>query len=391
MDRAGQLAVLSGASADQWGLVTAAQAKKLGLSAVQLLRLVEADLLVSVSHGVYLLTVSGMPSHVEIKAAWLRLQPKEFAWDRTVGHRDSGVVSHASACQLHDLGDIPAPEVELTVPRRRTTTEPFVRLRTGVLDASDITVADGLPVTTAARTITDLLRARADGGHIGAVIADAARRDLLDLDDLAERVQPQAGRYGLKATATGEDLIDHLVGQAGATLHRHDVARAGEEGFEAALRLLSRSADPGTALTGLDTEHQRRVANLAPALEQYAALTQNLLAGLDISGLRTILEGVQRQIGQPALLKMRHDLEEAIRPGAALAAEFREAQARLTRPDPALVAALQNLAALSAAARPSRRSPFESVSSPGQPALPPASGSGQDNDPADRAKTEGDG
>ena len=45
MDRAEQLAVVSGAAADQWGLITAAQAKELGLSPVQLLRLTEAGLL----------------------------------------------------------------------------------------------------------------------------------------------------------------------------------------------------------------------------------------------------------------------------------------------------------------------------------------------------------
>ncbi|MDQ0811417.1 hypothetical protein QFZ63_003131 [Streptomyces sp. B3I7] len=56
MDRADQLVVLSGAAADQWGLVTTAQAKELGLNA--------------------------MPQHVDIKAAWLRLQPRDF-------HRDS--------------------------------------------------------------------------------------------------------------------------------------------------------------------------------------------------------------------------------------------------------------------------------------------------------------
>ncbi|MGW4750319.1 type IV toxin-antitoxin system AbiEi family antitoxin domain-containing protein, partial [Streptomyces sp. NPDC004290] len=239
MDRGEQLAALSGPAADQWGLVTAAQAKELGLSAVQLLRLTEAGLLENVSRGVYLLAAGGTPRHVDIKAAWLRLQPKTFAWDRRPGHPDSGVISHASACQLHELGDIPAPDVEITVPRRRTTTEPFVRLRTAPLDVAEITIIDGLPVTTATRTITDLLQAKADGGHIGGVIADAVRRDLINLDDLAGRVQPYARKYGLKATATGRQLISHLIEQAGESLYRQDVARASKEGFEAAVHLLA--------------------------------------------------------------------------------------------------------------------------------------------------------
>ncbi|MBD9730354.1 type IV toxin-antitoxin system AbiEi family antitoxin domain-containing protein [Streptomyces sp. H28] len=218
-------------AADQWGLVTAAQVKNLGLSGVQLMRLTEAGLLENVGRGVYVLSAVGMPQHVEIKVAWLRLQPGVPAWERPLGGRDSGVVSHASACQLHGLGDIPAPEVEISVPRRRTTTESFVRLRTASLDAADITVVDGLPVTTAARTIIDLLHAKADGGHVGGVIADAERRDLVDLDELAAAVQPYARKYGLPAAATGHELIEHLAGQAGRLLHSQEVARAGEEGL----------------------------------------------------------------------------------------------------------------------------------------------------------------
>jgi predicted transcriptional regulator of viral defense system len=239
MDRGEQLAALGGIAADQWGLITAAQAKDAGLNGVQLLRLTETGLLESVGRGVYLLTAAGQPQHLEIKVAWLRLQPKVPAWERRPGDPDSGVISHASACQLHDLGDIPAPRVEISVPRRRATNEPFVHLRTAVLDPADITLVDGLPVTTAPRTIVDLLQAKADGGHLGAVIAEAERRDLISLPELAERVGPFARKYGLPRTADGQDLIDHLVAQGGEHLRSHEMARASQEGFNAALQLLA--------------------------------------------------------------------------------------------------------------------------------------------------------
>ncbi|MGA5317380.1 type IV toxin-antitoxin system AbiEi family antitoxin domain-containing protein [Streptomyces pseudogriseolus] len=242
MERAEQLAVLSGVAADQWGLVTAAQAKTHGLSAVQLKRLTEAGLLENVGRGVYALSAAGLPHHLEIKVAWLRLQPTVPAWERPIGGPDSGVVSHASACRLHSLGDIPAPDVEISVPRRRTTTEPFVRLRTADLPAADITMVDGLPVTTPARTIVDLLHAKADGGHVGGVIADAERRDLVDINELAQAVQPYARKYGLRRAATGYELIEHLVGQAGRILHAQEVARAGEEGLAVGVELGARGS-----------------------------------------------------------------------------------------------------------------------------------------------------
>jgi predicted transcriptional regulator of viral defense system len=283
--RAEQLVALSGAAADQWGLVTAAQAKELGLNAVQLRRLSEVGLLENVSRGVYLVAPGGMPRHLGIKAAWLRLQPKEFAWERPAGHPDSGVVSHASACQLHELGDIPAPDVEITVPRRRTTTEPFVRLRTASLQAVEVTVADGLPVTTADRTVIDLLQAKADGGHIGGVIAEAERRGLIALDDLAVRMQPYARKYGLKAIATGRDLIDHLVAQAGESLRRQEVEKASQEGFDAAVRLMA--------------EHP----GLAPLLADPAADPWRILANypniMEPAGLSKAVQDLRQQLTQP--------------------------------------------------------------------------------------------
>jgi hypothetical protein len=118
-----------------------------------------------------------------------------------------------------------------------------VRLRTAQVGTTEITTVDGLPVTTAMRTITDLLHTGADGGHIGGVIADAERRDLIAVDDLAERVQPFARKYGLKVSATGYDLINHLVAQAGESLRRQEVDRASQEGFDQAVHLLAERPD----------------------------------------------------------------------------------------------------------------------------------------------------
>ncbi|MGA5565278.1 type IV toxin-antitoxin system AbiEi family antitoxin domain-containing protein [Streptomyces platensis] len=349
MDRAEQLAALSGTAADQWGLVTAAQAKGLGLSAVQLLRLTEAGLLENVSRGVYLLSASGMPRYLDIKVAWLRLQPKKFAWERPAGHLDSGVVSHASACQLHELGDIPAPDVEITVPRRRTTTEPFVRLRTAPLDATEITVADGLPVTTVTRTIQDLLQANADGGHIGGVIAVAERRDLITLDDLAERIQPYARKYGLKANAFGRDLIDHLVAQAGESLRRQEVDKASQEGFDVAVRLLAEHPDlagllvqstAGRPRTLKDTQNdiatQLRLAQPADLSRLLGATYPDVM---ELTGLRKALQDINRKLAMPNLA-----LAEAVRKVSQPNPGLTEAMRKLNQPNPGLSEAIRKLA-----------------------------------------------
>ncbi|MFG1876131.1 type IV toxin-antitoxin system AbiEi family antitoxin domain-containing protein [Sphaerisporangium sp. NPDC049003] len=229
-------------AADQWGLVTASQAKVAGLSAVDLLRLVEAGLLESVGRGVYLVTGAARPDHLEIKVAWLRLEPELPAWRRHTFDTYGGVVSHGSACVLQQLGELPASTVEISVPRRRTTRERGVRLRRADLAPDDVVRVDGLPVTTAERTVVDLLAAHVDGAHVGGVIADADRRGLTNRASLAERVARFAGAYGLPRSAAGERLLEYLAGQAGTKLPVEESTRLRREGavqgFVSALALL---------------------------------------------------------------------------------------------------------------------------------------------------------
>ena len=291
------MVVLGGMAADQWGLVTTAQAKAAGLNGVQLKRLAEAGLVEAVAHGVYLLTAAGQPRHLDTKVAWLRLQPAIPAWQRAAGHPDSGVVSHTSACQLHELGDIPVPSVEISVPRRRTTTDPFVHLRTAPVQAGDITVIDGLPVTTAPKTITDLLRAKADGGHIGGVIADAEQRDLVSIDDLAGKVQPFARSYGLPPATDGRALIEHLVDQAGAHLRTQELELAARRGFSEALQLLAAQ----------QTQHSQAGAATLKSLADFQAQLQKGLQ-LDMPSVTAALAAAMMPIPQ-----WQVDLREMVR------------------------------------------------------------------------------
>ncbi|MER5570470.1 type IV toxin-antitoxin system AbiEi family antitoxin domain-containing protein [Streptomyces goshikiensis] len=302
MDRGEQLARIADYAADQWGLITAAQAKRVGLSAVQLLRLAESDLIENVGRGVYVLRTAVFPTHLELRVAWLRLMPAVFASERPLAGRDSGVISHASACQLHGLGDIPAPAAEISVPRRRTTTEPFVHLRTANLEPADITLVEGLPVTTPRRTILDLLRSKADGGHVGGVIADAERLDLIALEELEADVQPFVHAYGLPRRSAGFELIEHLVSQGDRQLRSQEVARASQKGFNTAVELMA--------------EH---VASDQRAL-------QHLMGRLADPQIDPLLAYVK-----------------AVQPRAQLADSFKRALEQ-TRPEAAFLAYLQNVA-----------------------------------------------
>ena len=210
--RGGQAArSLEAICAKQAGLVTAAQARAVGVAGADLARLVRDGALESVERGTYLLAGCDWPIHLEIRVAWLRLDPAALPGARDGLGADDGVVSHRSACLLFELGDIPAPATELTVPRCRRTRVPHVRLRVcSDLPAQQVAVVEGLPVTTPARTIVDLLRDSADGGHVGGVVADAANRGLIRLDRLAPHVERFASRYAMPG-ADGLELLEMLI------------------------------------------------------------------------------------------------------------------------------------------------------------------------------------
>ncbi|MCA1677405.1 MAG: type IV toxin-antitoxin system AbiEi family antitoxin domain-containing protein, partial [Actinobacteria bacterium] len=178
-------------------MITTAQAVAAGVDRTTLIRLIDAGLLESPARGVYVVPAAS-PTHIEERAAWLRLEPRHPAWQRQPLDSGSGVVSHCSAAKIHGLGDLTTDGVDITVPRRRTTRDPHVRLRRGALTPDEVTVVDGLPVTTVERTILDLLADHVDGGHVGDVIADAMRRNDIDLDTLATKADPHAAKYDIR-------------------------------------------------------------------------------------------------------------------------------------------------------------------------------------------------
>jgi len=210
------LQIIGEHAAEQWGMVTAAQALDLGVQRVTLTRLVAAGLLEHVMRGVYGIPAALNTPHLHEKAAWLRLDPTTPAWRRKPLDDAGGVISHRSAAAVHDLGDLVPHAVELTVPRRRTTRDPAIRLRPGTLTESDVTTVDGLPVTTAERTVLDLLADHTDGSHVGDVVAAALGRRIIDLDRLGDRADVYAARYGVTGgVRRGRRLLDRLLDEVG--------------------------------------------------------------------------------------------------------------------------------------------------------------------------------
>jgi hypothetical protein len=192
---------------DQWGLVTRAQALAAGVPRATFARLVASGALVRVAHGVYRIAGGLDPGHLELRAAWLQLDPRTPVWQR-VRSQDVAVVSHRSAAELYGLGDLIADTHEFSVPERAQTRRSDVRLYLRQVAPADRDVVSGLPVTRAHRIVADLLAVYEDGSAVTTIAVEAVRRGLTTPAQIAESVAPLARRYRV---GDGAALADQLL------------------------------------------------------------------------------------------------------------------------------------------------------------------------------------
>ncbi len=195
---------------EQWGLVTTRQVEAMGVAWSTLARQVRRGVLERVAHGVYRVRGAGGVEHLDLRAAWLQLQPAVPVWERGP---DGGVVSHHSAAALYGIGHLPADVHEFTLPTRRQTRRPDVRLHRGVLAAADWTTWSGLPVTRLHCIAGDLLHDREEPEAIGQVLADGLRQAIEAPATVAAALGALAHRYGLP-DGDGVGLLDWLLGLA---------------------------------------------------------------------------------------------------------------------------------------------------------------------------------
>jgi hypothetical protein len=170
--------------------------QKAGIGATTLERLTAPKgALERVAHGVYQLAGSPLPDHRDLRAAWLQLAPEVPAWERKP---DLGVVSHRSAASVYGLGHLPADRHEFTIPQRRQTRRPDVRIHVRRLGGAEWTGLTGLPVTRPSRIASDLLTDHEDPEAVAQIVVDAVKGVVDDPGNFADSLAPHAGRFGLR-------------------------------------------------------------------------------------------------------------------------------------------------------------------------------------------------
>ncbi len=194
---------------EQWGLCTRQQAHQAGVGASSLARLTRNGLLERVAHGVYRIRGAAEPDHLQLRAAWLQLEPSTPAWLR-VRSPGVAVVSHTSAASLYGVGDLRADVHEFTLSVRRQTRRSDVRLHRGHVPLEECLLVHGLPTTTAGRTIADLLDDHVEPASVAQITVEILQRAFDSPSTIAESIAPSAARLGFRR-GDGMALLDHLL------------------------------------------------------------------------------------------------------------------------------------------------------------------------------------
>lgn len=247
------LTVLEELGAMQWGLVTTGQAQHVGIDRLWLSRLMDRGIIHRIRHGVYALPSATHGPSQELQAAWLITDRRRTLEERVMGDNDV-VVSHISASNVHELGDLVATAHEFSSSRRRQTSQQDVHFYRRALVPEDIVLNDGLPVTSIPRTIADLADLHVDFDHLAQVVKDALSKSAADFQTLASRLSPSARAYGYD---DGSDFMDALIDEAGLPTTAQSLLA----------RNLSSALSPGLAQVLKDLESPQYVEQLREGLQ----------------------------------------------------------------------------------------------------------------------------
>jgi very-short-patch-repair endonuclease len=199
----------------QHGLITLSQLQLLGLGRSGVSRRARNGRLHRVHRGVYAV---GRP-HLTQQGHWMAA---------VLACGPQAVLSHRSAAALHGLRADNRPKSDVTLPGNAVRPRPGIEgHRSTTLEAADVTMVDGIPCTTVARTLVDL----GDVLDHRAVERAVDQAEVLRLFD-GRAVKEVLARAGRRKGA----------GILRAVLDRYEQPTLTEEGIEEAFLTLCRKA-----------------------------------------------------------------------------------------------------------------------------------------------------
>ena len=174
---------------DHAGLFTSEQARQVGFTDSVLTRLTQRGRLERTARGVYrvpYIPLNRFSQYMEV-----------VLWAKAHRGPMNVALSHETALVAYGISDANPAAIHLTVPgaaRLRRVAPKALVLHRANLAPDEITIVEGLPLTTIARTVIDLL---ASGGRVDLVrqtIADARREGFISIAE-ARRLRGRLQNY----------------------------------------------------------------------------------------------------------------------------------------------------------------------------------------------------
>jgi predicted transcriptional regulator of viral defense system len=157
------------------GLVTADNARQAGFTDSVLARLVQRGRIERTSRGVYRVPYLTPGRFSQYREAVL--------WARANRGPEQVAISHTTALAAYEISDANPHGIHITVPKaarlRRQKPKGIVVHRED-LSPEDITIHEGMPLTTIARTVADLLKSGERIDLIRQAISDARREGFIE-------------------------------------------------------------------------------------------------------------------------------------------------------------------------------------------------------------------
>jgi len=206
--------VIAALAGRQWGVVTRKQLIAAGMTPTMIHRRRASGRLLPVHRGVYAV------GHPHLRRAGRRLA----ALLAVGGAGETAALSHRTAAALHGIARAAPAMIEVTTSARGAGRLAGVRIhRTNQLTPEDLSVVDGLPVTSVARTLVDLAGV-VTAERLARAFSEADRLRLLDVRALHAARRRTRGRGGPGPARLDDAIAEHR--RQGTTLTRSSLEDA---------------------------------------------------------------------------------------------------------------------------------------------------------------------
>jgi predicted transcriptional regulator of viral defense system len=179
------------------GLLTAKQAREAGVADSVLARLTQRGRLERTARGVY--RIPHFPSS-RFSQYW-----EAVLWAKADGGPQNISLSHATALVVYGISDASPASVHITVPRKarlRRLRPKWVEIHRADLPPDQVTIHEGLPLTTVGRTVLDVLASTGQVGIARQAILAARREGYINRTE-AQRLKRRIDRYVRGLTKEG--------------------------------------------------------------------------------------------------------------------------------------------------------------------------------------------